>query len=55
MKVKKSLSILLVLMILVSIPAYTAIADSGIKVTINGEELSFDVPPQSSTAGPWFP
>ncbi|MDR0469121.1 MAG: copper amine oxidase N-terminal domain-containing protein [Peptococcaceae bacterium] len=52
MKVSRGLSILLILVILINAVAFPAAAQSDIadisdiKVTINGVELSFDVPPQ---------
>ena len=46
MKIRKGFSILMVLAILTGILAFPASAQSDVKVTINGGELVFDVPPR---------
>jgi len=47
MKAKRIISMLLVIALLACTPGITALAQSNIKVTLNGTLLSFDVPPQT--------
>jgi len=46
MKLRKILSLILALSLMAGAPAMSALAETEIKVILNGEDLTFDVPPQ---------